>query len=341
MNTEGGITCHSWNGDQTQIVVANNSHLLEIYLVKGDTWEKKHTLKEHHQLVSAVDWHRTTNRIISCSHDRNVVVWEFTSIWKPALVNFYQSRGVLDASWSLRGDKFVVGTGSKNIGVGFWSDLLQAWNTKRMKKFTSSVTCVRFDPSGLVIAAGSTDGTCKVITVFMEEVDSNPAAGLRYSEVRSFGDTLYSITAGAWVNGLSWSPDCLWLAVTAHNCSVIFSPLANEREQTTVWNSKPFMAIQFISDNKVIAGGFDYRPIIFQREGDRWGEPREVENAEGGRTEGSVQSKVKQMAQGFGGKKTRDSMASKHKNTITCIRVVDNNRYSTSDISGSLFVWRI
>ena len=79
MNSEQGITCHAWNGSLTQIVVSNNSHLLEIYQIKGETWEKQYTLKEHHQLVSAVDWHFSTNRIISSSHDRNVVVWELSN----------------------------------------------------------------------------------------------------------------------------------------------------------------------------------------------------------------------------------------------------------------------
>ena len=338
MNTDQGITCHSWNADRTQIVVANNSHLLEVYLIRGDSWERQHTLKEHHQTVSAVDWHPLTNRIISCSHDRNVVVWELSGTWKPALVNFYQTRGVLDASWSTRGDKFVVGTGSKNIGVGHWSDLLHAWNTKRMKFFSSSVTCVRFDPSGLVIAAGSTDSTCKVLTAFMEEVDNNTPGNFKFSGVRTFGETLYTINTGAWVNGLSWSQDAGWISVVSHNSTVIFSNLSNE--QTTVWSGKPFMSVQFVADDKVVAGGFDNRPIMFQRVGERWGEPKEIKGEEE-KTESVVQSRVKNLAKGFDGRKEREAMVTRHKNCITCIRAVDPERFSTSDITGSLYLWRI
>lgn len=337
MNTDLGITCHAWNGNRSQIVVATNGYLLEVYSVKGEAWEKQHTLKEHHQLVSAVDWHPVTNRIISSSHDRNVVVWEFTTSWKPALVNFYQSRGVLDASWSPRGDKFVVGTGSKNIGVGHWSDILHGWNTKRMKLFSSSVTCVRFDPSGLVIGAGSTDNTCKVITAYMEEVDVN-TGNFKYSGVRSFGETLYTIATGAWVNSLSWSFDSNWISVTSHNGTVIFSNLTSN--QTIVWNGKPFMALQFVKDDQAIAAGFDFKPVLFKRNGEQWSEPTEMQGEEEKATS-SVQSRVKMIAQGLDGKKGRETMTTKHKNTITCIRTVDAQRFSTSDISGSLFIWKI
>lgn len=339
MITEQGITCHAWNGNLTQIVVSNNSHLLEIYQIKGESWEKLHSLKEHHQLVSAVDWHPRTNRIISSSHDRNVVVWEYATVWKPALVNFYQSRGVLDASWSMNGNKFVVGTGSKNIGVGHWSDLLQGWNTKRMKLFSSSVTSVRFDPSGLVIAAGSTDRTCKVITTFMEEVDSNIQGNFRYSGVRSFGEIIYSIDTGAWVNSLSWSPDALWLAVTSHNSSVIFSNIV--KDQIVQWAGKPFMSLQFVDAARVVAGGFDFRPLVFVRQGENWTQPQEAQSTAETKVESLVQSRVKMMAKGFDGRKDRDAMVSKHKNTITCVRAMNPTSYSTSDITGSLFIWRI
>ena len=115
------------------------------------------------------------------------------------------------------------------IGVGHLSDIIQGWNTKRIKLFSSSVTCVRFDSSGLVIAAGSTDQTVKIITAYMEEVDSSPERNFRYSEVRTFGDILYTINTGAWVNSLSWSKDSVWLVITSHNNTVTFSNFVKEQ----------------------------------------------------------------------------------------------------------------
>lgn len=339
MNTDQGIASHSWNSDRTQIAIATNSNLIEIYQVRGDAWEKKHTLKEHHQQVSAIDWHPITNRIISSSHDRSVFVWDFTTIWKPALVSFYQTRGVLDVSWSNKGDKFVAGTGSKNIGVGFWDDHLSMWNTRRIKCFASSVTSVRFDATGLVIAAGSTDGTCKVISTFLDNVDVSVVEGLRFSGVRSFGEVMYVIETKAWVNSICWTGDANWIAVATHDNKVYFSNFV--KDQKVEVTGKPIMSVCFVTDDKLIGGGFDYRPYVFDRSGETWSSAREVQGGEEEKAGNSVQNRVKMLSKGFDGKKDRDGMASKHKNTINCIRKIENGRFSTSDITGSLHSWRI
>jgi actin related protein 2/3 complex subunit 1A/1B len=339
MNTEHGIVSHSWNGDKTQVAVATNTNLIEIYQIKGETWEKKHVLKEHHQLVSAIDWHPATNRIISCSHDRSVVVWEWTASWKPALVSFYQTRAVLDVSWSTKGDKFVAGTGSKNIGVGFWDEGISMWNTKRTKVFHSSITCVRFDPTGLVIAAGSTDGTCKVISAYLDNVDFSPESNLRFSGIRSFGDVMYVIDAKAWVNSLSWTDDANWLALATHDNKIYFTNFQEDLKIDVP--GKPLMSLSFVSDQKLVAGGFDYRVYSFENRGAAWNGPQEIRVTEEEKGGNSVQNRVKMFAKGFDGKKDRDTIATRHKNTVSCIRKIDASRFSTSDVTGSLHVWKV
>jgi hypothetical protein len=43
--------------------------------------------REHTELVTGLDWGHKTNRIISCSFDRNAMVWTFgNGVWKPTLV---------------------------------------------------------------------------------------------------------------------------------------------------------------------------------------------------------------------------------------------------------------
>ena len=101
------------------------------------------------------------------------------------------------------------------------------------------------------------------------------------------------------------------------------------------------MSICFVKDDLVIAGGFDCRPIVFNLEGDRWSGPKEVQSGEEGKTESVVQGRIKMMAKALDGRKDRDVLITKHKNTINCIRPVDPTRYSTSDITGSLFIWKI
>jgi len=338
MKADKGITCHAWNADCTQIVVACNSPLLEVYQVKGNSWEKIHVLEEHHQLVSAVDWNHATNRIISCSHDRNVVVWEKSETWKPDLVNFFQKRGVLDAAWSKKGDKFVVGSGSKTIGVGYFQDNLNAWNTRKARLNESSITCVRFDPSGLVVAAGSTDSTCIVMTAFLEDVDSNSAHEGRFAGVNTFGEVLYKIEAGAWVNALAWSPDANWLAVAVHNSKVVFTDFRKDVEK--VWESKPFMSMDFVDNQTLICGGFDLTPIKFSKTSSDWDGGSKIEVPEEQKVSEAASS-VKQARMMFEKKREREVITTRHKNTILCVRRVNDTHVSSSDILGELHIWSL
>ena len=39
-------------------------------------WTKVANLKEHFNIISSLDWHPTTNLLLSASTDRGVIVWE-------------------------------------------------------------------------------------------------------------------------------------------------------------------------------------------------------------------------------------------------------------------------
>jgi actin related protein 2/3 complex subunit 1A/1B len=140
------------------------------------SWELISTLTGHLQYIAAVDWHPETNRIISCSHDRNILVWNFNSSknnWKPELVNFNVKVAILDVKWSNRGDKFVATTGSKLVATGYFHEELNMWNCKSIKEHRSSVTCARFDNSGLFILSGSTDLKAYISSSYLPEVDDS------------------------------------------------------------------------------------------------------------------------------------------------------------------------
>ena len=149
-----------------------------IYKIKKaldiSSWELVTTLTGHLQYISAVDWHPVTNRIISSSHDRNILVWSFNSsknVWVQELVNFKVKVSILDVKWSNRGDKFVATTGSKLVAAGYFEKEMNMWNCKAMKEHRSSVTCARFDNTGLFILSGSTDLKAYISSSYISEVD--------------------------------------------------------------------------------------------------------------------------------------------------------------------------
>jgi actin related protein 2/3 complex subunit 1A/1B len=72
-------------------------------------------------VVSALDWHPLTNKLLSCSTDRGIIVWEMDKISKklgPTLVSIRELKSNLDAVWNARGDKFCVGASSGHVFVG-------------------------------------------------------------------------------------------------------------------------------------------------------------------------------------------------------------------------------
>jgi actin related protein 2/3 complex subunit 1A/1B len=64
-------------------------------------WEKEFVLQEHDQLVTGIDWAPKTNRIVTCSQDRNAYVWTFEDgKWQPVLVILRLSHAATSVKWS-------------------------------------------------------------------------------------------------------------------------------------------------------------------------------------------------------------------------------------------------
>lgn len=70
--------------------------------------------------MSAIDWSATTNKLVSCSHDRNAFVWTYDPAndkWNPALVILRIDRAAIDVKWSIDGLRFAVASGAKCVPV--------------------------------------------------------------------------------------------------------------------------------------------------------------------------------------------------------------------------------
>lgn len=79
--------------------------------------------------MTSIDWSAVTNKIVSCSHDRNAFVWTFepeTNTWKPSLVLLRIERAALDARWALDGLRFAVTSGAKCVPVCTY-DITNDW----------------------------------------------------------------------------------------------------------------------------------------------------------------------------------------------------------------------
>lgn len=104
----------------TGVALCPNNNTVLIYAKEGSEWKVEHTLTQHDSVVTGIDWAPRTNRIVTCSQDRNAYVWHLeseTGTWKPDLVILRINRAATDVKWSPREDKFAVASGAKVVSV--------------------------------------------------------------------------------------------------------------------------------------------------------------------------------------------------------------------------------
>ena len=84
------ISCHAWSRSRTELALSHNSKDVTLYSSGkgGAAWNKTAVLDQHDLRVTGIDWAPKTNRIVTCSSDRNAYVWvqEPDGQWKYTLV---------------------------------------------------------------------------------------------------------------------------------------------------------------------------------------------------------------------------------------------------------------
>ena len=163
-----GVQCFTWNAEGSMAAICPTNN--EIWIFKTSSspdvskWEKVAVLKEHFNVIMSLDWHPTTNLILSASADRGVIVWDPKNNFTPQMGMIKEMKANLDASWNTRGDKFCVGSSSGHIYIGTFSEANNFWVAHPLSKkgvHKASVVSVKFDSlSSRVVASASLDGTC-------------------------------------------------------------------------------------------------------------------------------------------------------------------------------------
>ena len=98
-------------------------------------------LLQHDLVVADIDWSHATNKIVTCSHDRNAFVWSLspeTDEWKPALVILRIQRAAMCCRWTPDGRKFSVGSGAKCVPIAHYESDQDWWISKMIKKHKST-----------------------------------------------------------------------------------------------------------------------------------------------------------------------------------------------------------
>ncbi|PHH80520.1 hypothetical protein CDD82_1688 [Ophiocordyceps australis] len=348
------IADHSFSADRSTLAVARET-VVELYRKTGKSFELQDRLKDHDKTVTSVDIALDSGRIVSCSQDRNALVWEPSpSGYKPTLVLLRISRAATFVRWSPSETKFAVGSGDRVIAVCYFEAENDWWVSKHVKKpIRSTITSVAWHPNSVLLAAGSTDAHARVLSSFIKGVDTKPEPGV-WGERLPFNTVCgeFLNNSAGWVHSVAFSPSGNSLAFAAHDSSVtVVYPSAPEQPPravvTIATQLLPFKSLLWKSEDEIIAAGYDCEAFRFQGGEQGWQLVGPVQsnsgNESGHQREESALNMFRQMD--LRGKAKDDTqLKTLHQNTITMIRPFESSggrvtKFSSSGVDGRIVIW--
>uniref|UniRef100_A0AC35TRW3 Actin-related protein 2/3 complex subunit n=1 Tax=Rhabditophanes sp. KR3021 TaxID=114890 RepID=A0AC35TRW3_9BILA len=267
----GPINCHSWNSDKSQLAVSADS---TIYIVnvkntggvfKCDLVDK---LIEHDLPITGLDWGHKTNRIVSCSQDKNAFVWtcDKNGTWKPELVLVRINRGATCIKWAPLENKFAVGSGSKLVSICYYEKENDWWVSKQIKKpLKSTVNCISWHPNNCLIAVGSCDFKARIFSAYVKEVDEKPSP-TSWGNKMPFSQVMAEYSCHSWLLDVAFSPCGSKVAWVSHDSTigVVDSEADMNKSNILRLRSLPLCTVEWTRDNKLVGAGYDYVPMVFE-----------------------------------------------------------------------------
>jgi len=351
------ITCHAWNADRTQVALCPNNN--EIHIFKkgaGGVWNKLQVLREHDQVVTSVDWsHTESNRIVSCSQDRNAYVWtQSEGAWKPTLVILRINRAATAVKWSPSGEKFAVASGSKCVSVCYFEVDNDWWVSKHIKApHTSTVLSLDWHPSNLLLATGGTDFKARIFWAGIKGVDKKGTTPFQSAAEKKFGNLMAEWDcATGWIHSVAFSPSGNKLAYAAHDSSLVFVDdvaAGFNKVQKIAIKGLPCLSTLWLTEDALVAGGHGNTPILFEETDGKWNEICEIDTQSGSGKKASGKNAAFDMFQaqaktGQNAEEADSLLKTKHQNCIKDLSILNAGdqkagALSSAGIDGAIVVW--
>lgn len=360
LNPPVPISCFSFNRDRSMVAVCPNSNAIEIYK-KGTNgeWEAKplFTLLEHDKLVTGIDWAPESNRIVSCSQDRNAYVWSFVPAangepakWSPTLVLLRIDRAATQVKWSPKEDKFACGSGDRCISICYYDKDNDWWVAKHVRKsIKSTVLSIDWHPNNVLLAAGSAEFRARVFVVAIKGVDSKPTP-TNWGSSTSFGDCLVDIdigNVGGWVHDIAFSPDGESLAFVGHgsHLTVVHSS-AIDQPQYVRCAGLPFRALLWVTPKSIVAAGHDNNPILFSETAQGWERIRELD---AGKVEAAKATSARSVFLNMdtkGATEGESKLKTLHQNAISGLAPFKGaagavQQFASAGVDGQIIIWDV
>lgn len=358
------IYSHCFSQDRSLLAITYNSDCLIYRIVAGGKPQLVATLADHDKTVTAVDI-SVHGRIVTCSQDRNAIVWEPLSdgSYKPTLVLLRINRAATCVKWAANGFKFAVGSSARIIAVCYYEQENDWWVSKHIKKpIKSTINCISWHDNGVLLACGGTDGYVRVFSGFVKGLDSkSQVSGSPWGEKFPFGTLVREWYHGAWIHGLEWRNNNERLAYVAHDGTLNVVDSAQYFSSVESPEGLPFLSLVWINDNEILCGGYSCHPVLFTEGADGWKFSKNLDKV--GASHPSVTSETGDEEDGenssFGisalkkfkeldlkGKVTTDVQKSTHENAIVELApfAVSNgnvSQVSSCGLDGKVVIYRI
>jgi len=351
------LSCHSWNADRSQLALSHNNNEVNLYAAKQGGWTNVSTLAQHDLRVTGIDWAPKTNRIVTCSADRNAYVWiqEPDGSWKHTLVLLRINRAATCVRWSPEENKFAVGSGARIISVCYFEKENDWWVAKHIKKpLRSTITALDWHPNNILLAAGAADFKVRVFSGYVKEIEPRPSAttwGAKMPMGNMMAEFSNSTSGGGWIHSVSFSVDGSKLAWVGHDSSISVVDAGNGMAVNKLRTALlPMLTVIWVSPNTILAAGHDCVPIVFNLDqtgqlsvGGKLEEDKKVDTGEQGNTRMAMQ--MFQNKDRVGRSDISDTVLdTTHQNQVYEMRIYAGDKSATSMVStvagdGKLVVW--
>ena len=350
------ISTHCWSGDKNFLSFSMNNEEVSV-MKRGDgpgKWDTSSILNQHDLLVTGIDWAPKTNRIVTCSADRNAYVWnlDVDGTWKHTLVLLRINRAATCVKWSPEENKFAVGSGARLISVCHFESENDWWVAKHIRKpIKSTITALDWHPNNCLLAAGSSGFKMRVYSAYVKEIEKQPDE-TSWGDETPFQNPIVefsnSLQGGGWVHSVSFSGDGNRLAWVSHDSSI---SVADATRQMEVFRLKtehlPFLSCLWISPDTIVAAGYGsygYAPSIFKVHASNQVEfVSELEVTKRDSTDTALKGKIKNI---WKDRTYKDDtvLPTTHQGQISCIQIHAGTKYNAKKIStsggdGKIVVW--
>lgn len=314
--------------------------------MSGKSPKLLHTLRDHKKRVTDVDWNHKKNAILSCAEDRNAYVWNFENgEWKPTLVVLRVNRAANCARWTSGGKKFAVGTSAKSVMICNYDEEHDFWVSKSIRKIKSAMTCLAWDPKGLIVAAGGTDSKVRIFNGVVGEVGDDDGNISQVATKGSFGAVLKEFPTMGPCNAMAFNGDGSKLVFCSQSSQVTLVSFNGSDDPNVFVMQTPFLPFTtclFVGE-AIYFAGHGKQLYMSKVDGEKFTTPEVVKAAAAAKAAKSNTANARNMFQKMantGGKKAKGG-ATAHTFSVTSLTMHDKKLSTVANGDRTLIQWTI